>query len=149
MTDQELAFILYKEGASQKEIAGVFRKTEVTIGRWKKDGDWDRRKTQSEIAKHSAQEDAQEILNYQLRALKKKKEEYEQGGGTQLIAKGDIDGIRDLFNCTKDRQVEWTLYVKVVRSINRYFKELHPALAAEAAQPLDDFLLYIRKSLQQ
>ena len=149
MVDQELAFILYKEGASQKEIAGVFHRTEVTVGRWKKEGNWDRRKTEAEIAKHTSQEDAHEILNYQLRALKKKKEEYEREGGTQLISKGDIDGIRDLFNCTKDRQIEWTLYVKVVRSINRYLKEQHPALAAETAQPLDDFLLYIRKSLQQ
>jgi len=149
MTDRELAFILYREGANQKEIAGVFHKTEVTIVRWKKEGNWDRRKTEAEIAKHTSQEDAQEILSYQLRALKKKKEEYERDGGTQLIAKGDIDGIRDLFNCTRDRQIEWTLYVKVVRTLIKYLKDLHPALAAEVAQPFDDFLLSVRKSLQQ
>ena len=145
MTDQDLAFILYKDDVPQKDIAKAFGKSEQTILRWKKEGDWERKRTEQELAKHSAQEDAQELLNYQLRALKKIKQQYEKEGGTQLIAKGDIDGIRDLFNCVKGKQIEWTILVKTVRRINRFLKDTYPALAVQVAQPFDEFLLSEKK----
>lgn len=150
MTDKEVAYALFKDGTPQNEIARYFDKTEQTITRWKKEGDWERRATEEELSARTAQEDAGELLRYQLRALKRIKELYEaaeqNGEKPKLLSKGDLDGIRDLFNVTKQKEIEWTMYVRVVREINKYLTEQHITLAQQTAGPLDDFLNYKRKS---
>lgn len=54
------------------------------------------------------QDDARELLRYQLRTLKRIKEtneaECDKDGKPRLIGKGDIDGIRDLFNTNEDKR---------------------------------------------
>ena len=148
MDDQELAYILFRDGVTQKQIASVFKKSEQTIAKWKKDGNWEARKTQSATAMCTAQEDVQEILTYQLSTLKKIKDSLLDNPQPTLISKGAIDGIRDLFNCAKEKQIEWTQYVRVVREINRYLSEEDLSLAQQVAEPLDNFLNYKRKQLQ-
>ncbi len=148
MTDQELGYILYKGGVPQKDISKILQKSEVTIVRWKKIGEWDTRHAKEELAKTTAFDNAMELLNYQLAALKKTKEKYESEGGTKLISKGDLDGIRDLFNVVKDKQLEWTTVVKIIRELNKYLVDTNAQLAADAAQALDDFLIYKRKQLR-
>jgi len=148
MEDQELAYILFRDGVSQKQIASVFKRSEVTIVRWKKEGDWERRKIESTTAMRTAQEDVQEILNYQLATLKKIKDGFATLEKPTLIGKSAIDSIRDLYNCAKEKQIEWTQYVRVVREINRYLAEVDMSVAQKVVQHLDDFLNYKRKQMQ-
>lgn len=150
MTDKEVAYTLFKDGTPQNEIARYFDKTEQTITRWKKEGDWERRATEEELSARTAQEDAGELLRYQLRALKRIKELYEaaeqNGEKPKLLSKGDLDGIRDLFNVTKQKEIEWTMYVRMIRELNKYLRDEHLALAQQLTGPLDEFLNYKRKS---
>lgn len=150
MNDKEVAYILFKDGTPQNEIARYFGKTEQTITKWKKEGNWEQRATEEELSARTAQEDASDLLRYQLRALKRIKEQYEKdeknGEVPKLLSKGDLDGIRDLFNITKQKEVEWTTYVRIVREINKYLREEHLALAKQMTEPLDEFLNYKRKS---
>lgn len=149
MTDKEVAYTLFKDGTPQNEIARYFDKTEQTITRWKKEGDWERRATEEELSARTAQEDAGELLRYQLRTLKRIKEVYEMaeqnGENPKLLSKGDLDGIRDLFNVTRQKEIEWATYVRVIREINRFLKDENLSIAQQVADLLDDFLNLKRK----
>lgn len=149
-TDQESAYILFKEGVPQNEIARIFRKTEQTITRWKKNEKWDKRLLDDQMNERTAQEDAGELLRYQLQTLKKIKNKYvkteEEGGEPQLLSKGHIDGVRDLFNVTKQKEIEWMGYVKTGREFMKFVKENDLPLAQALAPIMDDFLNYKRKS---
>lgn len=151
MTDQEHAYILYREGLSQKEIARMMGKSEQTITRWKNAGEWDKKATDEMMSEQTIQEDASELLRYQLRTLKLIKEQNEQqtaaDGQPRLLAKGLIDGVRDLYNVTKSREIEWTTYVRVIRELHKYLKEADLAIAQAAGNLLDDFLNSKRKNL--
>ena len=148
MDDKECAYILFKEGVPQKMIASVVKRTEATIVRWKKEGNWDRRRVESVTAKRTAQEDAQELLNYQLDTLKRMKEDFANAESPTLIPKGAIDGIRDLYNITKENQLDFRMYVRFIRELTKYISDNNMGLAQESMQIFDDFLNSKRNQLQ-
>lgn len=140
MTDKEAAYILYKEGVKQEEIAETLKRSSVTISRWKKADNWDERATKDLMVEQTISEDIQQILLYQLQALKKKKEKFEAEGGEKLFGKGDLDGVRDLYNMVKSKETDFTQLVRIIRQINDYLKTNAPDIARQAAPYLNDFL---------
>lgn len=152
ITDKEAAFILFKDEVPQNEIARILGKTEKTISKWKKDEGWEDRLVESTIEKQTTADDMRELLNYQLHVLKVLKnsrmEDFEKGGELKLLSKGDIDSVRDLFNCLKTKEVEWNVYVKVTRELSNYLRGVDLSLAQRLSEPADDFLNLKRKSLQ-
>lgn len=150
MGDKETAYILFRDGVPQNEIARIYNKTEQTIVKWKKDGDWENRATREQMATASVQEDAGELLRYQLQTLKTIKERYKQaekdGEAPRLISKGDLDGIRDLFNITKVKELEFTQYVRMVRELLKFMKDENLALAQACGDLFDEFLNTKRKT---
>ena len=152
MNDKEAAYILFKEGVSQQEIARILQRSEQTITRWKKDGAWDQKATEDLMAMQTIHEDTRDLVRYQLATLRKMKEQYikeeKEGGEPRLISKGDIDGARDLFNMVKVKEADWTTLVRTVRLINKFLKDNYPALARDAAPALNDFLNEQRGGVQ-
>ncbi|MDD4516476.1 DUF1804 family protein [Massilibacteroides sp.] len=151
MTDQEHAYILYREGIPQKEIARMMGKSEQTVTRWKNAGEWDKKATDEMMSEQTIQEDASELLRYQLRTLKQIKEQNEQqtaaDGQPRLLAKGLIDGVRDLYNVTKSREIEWTTYVRVIRELTGFLRKENMQVAQLVVDLMDDFLNSKRKNL--
>ena len=144
--------MLFKEEVPQNEIARILGKTEKTVSRWKKDERWEDKLVKSTIERQTTGEDIREILNYQLHVLKVMKdsrlEDHARGEDLKLLSKGDIDSVRDLFNCLKAKEVEWNVYVKVTRELLNYLRGVNLSLSQELANPADDFLNLKRKSLQ-
>lgn len=144
MTDKEAAYILFKEGVSGQDIARILNRSEQTISKWKKDNVWDQKAMEDLMAERTIQEDTRDLVLYQLSTLRKIKEKYireeSEGGEPRLISKGDVDGIRDLFNMIKSKETDWTTLVRIVRLINKFLKENYPVLARDAAPALNDFL---------
>ena len=97
MNDKEAAYILFKEGVAQQDIARILGRSEQTITRWKKDGAWDQKATEDLMAMQTIHEDTRDLVRYQLATLRKLKEQYitaeKEGGEPRLISKGDIDGL--------------------------------------------------------
>ena len=81
-----------------------------------------------------------DLVRYQLKQLKSLKEKYLEEGGIRLIAKGDIDGIRDLYNMVKGKETDFTTLVRIVRQINDFMKNNNPDLARQVAPVLNAFL---------
>lgn len=144
MDDRYIAYILFKEGVSGQEIARIMKRSEQTISRWKRDGDWEQKATEDLMAMQTIHEDIRDLVRYQLVQLRKLKDQYikaeTDGGDPKLISKGDIDGVRDLYNMIKEKETDWTTLVRTVRKINKYLKDNHPELAREVAPALNDFL---------
>lgn len=144
MDDRYIAYILFKEGVSGQEIARIMKRSEQTISRWKRDGDWEQKATEDLMAIQTIHEDIRDLVRYQLVQLRKLKDQYikaeTDGGDPKLISKGDIDGVRDLYNMIKEKETDWTTLVRTVRKINKYLKDNHPELAREVAPALNDFL---------
>lgn len=144
MDDRYIAYILFKEGVSGQEIARIMKRSEQTISRWKRDGDWEQKATEDLMAMQTIHEDIRDLVRYQLVQLRKLKDQYikaeTDGGDPKLISKGDIDGVRDLYNMIKEKETDWTTLVRTVRKINKYLKDNHPELAREMAPALNDFL---------
>mgnify|MGYP001513066062 FL=1 len=144
MDDRYIAYILFKEGVSGQEIARIMKRSEQTISRWKRDGDWEQKATEDLMAMQTIHEDIRDLVRYQLVQLRKLKDQYikaeTDGGDPKLISKGDIDGVRDLYNMIKEKETDWTTLVRTVRKINKYLKDNHPEQAREMAPALNDFL---------
>ena len=144
MSDKEAAYILFKEGVPGQEIARILNRSEQTVSRWKRDGGWDKKATEDLMAMQTIHEDIRDLVRYQLVQLRKLKEQYvkaeSDGGEPRLISKGDIDGVRDLYNMIKSKETDWTTTVRLVRLVNKFLKDNYPALARDVAPALNDFL---------
>lgn len=144
MNDKEAAYILFKEGVSGQDIARILDRSEQSVSRWKREGAWDKKATDDLMAMQTIHEDIRGLVRYQLVQLNKLKEKYSEaeagGGEPRLIAKGDIDGVRDLYNMIREKESDWTMTVRFVRMVNKYIKDNHPALAKEVAPVLNEFL---------
>lgn len=144
MNDKEAAYILFKEGVSGQEIARILNRSEQTVSRWKKEGAWEKKATEDMMVMQTIHEDIRDLVRYQLEQLRKLKGKYlkeeSADGEPRLIGKGDIDGVRDLYNMIKSKETDWTTTVRIVRLVNKYLKDNSPALARDVAPILNDFL---------
>lgn len=144
MNEKNAAFILFKEGVSQQDIAVILQRSEQTITRWKKEGNWEQKAAEDLLNMETIHEDTRELVQYQLHTLKRLKDTYleaeQNGSDPKLIGKGDIDGLRDLYNIIKHKETDWTTIVRIVRLINKYMKDNYPELARQVAPVLNEFL---------
>lgn len=140
MDDKTAAYILYKEGVAQGDIAKLLDRSEVTISRWKKRERWDERSADEMMAMQTIHDSITDLVRYQLQTLNRIKEEYVDSNQPRLISKGDIDGVRDLYNMIKSQETDWTTQVRIVRHINNYLKSNAPDLAPKVAPLLNQFL---------
>ena len=140
MDDKNAAYILYKEGLSQGDIARLLGRSEVTISRWKKKDKWDERATDELMTMETIHDSITDLVKYQLNTLQRIRDKYKEEGEPRLICKGDIDGVRDLYNMIKAKETDWTTLVRIVRLINDYLKNNAPDVARSVAPLLNQFL---------
>lgn len=144
MNEREAAYLLYREGVPGQEIAKILNRSEQTVSRWKRDGSWEKQATEDLMAMQTIHENIRDLVHYQLIQLRKLKSKYEHeeadDGTPRLIGKGDIDGVRDLYNMIKSKETDWMGLVRNVRMINQYVKDRDPELARQVAPILNDFL---------
>lgn len=107
--------------------------------------------TEDLMAMQTIHEDIRDLVRYQLFQLRKLKDKYTEAetesGEPKLISKGDIDGVRDLYNMIKAKETDWTTLVRIIRKINKFLKDNYPLLARDVAPALNDFLNEERGSM--
>jgi len=147
MDDRSAAKILFMGGANNKHIAKLLGRTEKTIASWRKQDGWDNQRATSMLRDQTAKETVTELIAYQLDALKKIKDSYIQDGGTQLIARGDIDALQKLFTTVRDKEMEWSHIIKIMREFAEWLKIEDLTAAQEVVVHVDKYLNYKRKSM--
>ena len=147
MDDRFAAKILFDGGASNKDIAKLLGRTAKTIGVWREKDEWDRQRATTMLREQTSKETITEIIAYQLSALKKLKEGYEQEGGTKLIDKGDIDALQKLFTTIREKELEWGTIVKIMRGFLEWLKTEDLTAAQEIVGNVDMYLNHMRKNM--
>lgn len=144
MESKEAAHILFNEGVSQKEIASIIDVSEKTISLWAKQGNWDKKRSENNLQKQTSEEGVWELINYQLKVLKRIKEIHEseldncedlKDIKAKLIDRGDIDALQKLFTTIKGKEMEWSQRVKVIREFTEYL-EVEDGKIAQSVIPL-------------
>ena len=123
-TKTEAARVLYMEGYKQVDIARVFRVSENTVSKWQKKGRWADIKLKQDIMQESSVITVTELVNYQLRALKQRKDKYErdleEGEVLPLLERGDISALQLLMSTIKNDKKKFADYVHVMKEFATY-----------------------------
>ncbi len=150
---QEAGFVMYKAGFSQKDIASILKVSEQTVVRWKKEGDWDRRKlTQSSMLLKS-EEDLITAISHQTRiiALIAKRQQYELDQKDVnkltvaelkqfLLDPKDLDGYSKLAAKLDKKAPGWEELIKVMRRFMGWLTDYDINLAQTIAEAVDTFI---------
>lgn len=149
MESKEAARILFNDGSTQKDIASMLNISEKTISDWAKKGNWDKKRSESNLKKQTSEEGVWELINYQLKVLKliKEKHEVELENCTdlkeikaKLIDRGDIDALQKLFTTIKGKEMEWSQRVKVIREFTEYLEGEDTKLAQSVVPLANQYL---------
>lgn len=144
---------LFNAGWDQKKIAGILELSEKTIGEWKKKHRWEEKRAKKNMAQDVAEDHVWALINYQLQALQAKKDRFEEqlknGDIEELppLDKGDVDALQKLWTTVKNKQLDWSNLVHIVKDLVGYISERDLKLAQDLLNHVDDYLNHKRKSL--
>lgn len=146
--DKKAARILFLNGVSQKDISGMLRISEQTISRWKREDNWEEESSRNQLFEYTSAEMVQELIEYQLKVLKQRKEQWEEAGELKLITKGDIDALSKLYSTIKKRETRWGEYINILREFMSWLETQNLQLAKKVVDHIDTFLDAKRKTMQ-
>lgn len=149
MEKHQAAYSMYVDGWQQKDIAAIMKVTEATVVNWKKTHDWDKKRTNSVLARETSEEGLQDLIHYQLDVLRHQKDEQLKlpAAERKLIERGDIDALSKMFSSIKGKELEWGNYVVVCRELLNNIRGRDLESARLLMQYITDFLNSKRKSL--
>lgn len=147
MENKDAAYLLFLEGWDQKRIAAALRVTEKTITTWKKQYDWDRKRTEKAIARETSEEKLWKLISYQLTALEQRTEEWIKDSEYRLLDKGDIDALAKMYSAVKNKQHTWAQIVEIITELLDYLQARNFKLAKEVLELTDEFLMNKKNNL--
>lgn len=144
---------LFNAGWDQKKIASILELSEKTISEWKKKHRWEEKRAKKNMAQDVAEDHVWELINYQLAALKAKKERFEDQLNNKEIKdlppldKGDVDALQKLWTTVKNKQLDWSVIVNNIKDFVGFLSERDLKLAQDILNHTDDYLNFKRKNL--
>lgn len=144
---------LFNASWDQKDIARILKVSEKTISNWKQKHRWEEKRAKKNMAEEVSEDGIWELINYQVTALKMKKNKFEEQLNTEeiselpLLDKGDIDALQKLWTTVKGKQLEWSTIVKIIRDYVAAVSEKDNGLAEALLNHTDDYLNFKRKNL--
>jgi hypothetical protein len=141
MENRDAAYILFTESWDQKRIAQALGVTEKTVGNWKKAGECERKRTEQALARETSEAILWELIQYQLTALKRKKDEWIGNDEFRLLDKGDIDALAKMYSSVKAKQHTWAQIVDLATEITEFIEQKNFQLAKEIIPLVDEFLM--------
>lgn len=145
---------LFNAGWDQKRISAILDLTEQTISKWKIKHKWEEKRAKKNMAADVAEDRIWELINYQLAALKQRKDNYEKLAESNtdnkdlpMLDKGDIDALQKLWTTVKNKQLDWSVVVNNIKDFVSFISERDLDLAKNILTHSDDYLNYKRKNL--
>jgi uncharacterized protein YjcR len=145
---------LFNAGYDQKRIAAVLDISEQTISAWKNKHNWEEKRAKKNMAADVAEDTIWELINYQLKAMKQRKDMYEELASKNkeakelpLLDKGDVDALQKLWTTVKNKQLDWSVIVNNIKDFVAYISEKDLELAKKILTHSDDYLNFKRKNL--
>ncbi len=149
----------------QNDIAEIVEVQPKTVTNWVKEGKWKEKLTEQLLRKETNEEATQKLITFNLRVLDLIRQQAEEGIEellsskdtdkaskiTQLqallIERGDIDALQKLHTMIREKDIEWTQYVKILRLFMAELNEANPKLVKELTIYVNEFLSNKRKEL--
>jgi DNA-binding XRE family transcriptional regulator len=144
---------LYNADWPQKDIARILDVSEKTVVNWKQKNDWDKKRAKKNMAEEVSEDGIWELINYQITALKMKKNRFEEQLSKEEITdlpvldKGDVDALQKLWTTVKGKQLEWSTVVRIIRDFVAAISEKDNDLAKSILTHTDEYLNFKRKNL--
>lgn len=140
------AKLMYFEGYTRKQIAALLGISEQTVSKYKKEGKWaEEMKLNNEIELNNELH-VKQVLNYQIKTMKAKVEEWEKEGSLNFVEKGEIDALSKLYSIIKKKDVEWTTYIKIIKEFMQYLQQANLKVAKEVLEISNQFLNEVRSN---
>lgn len=149
MKAKDAARQLFMEGWQQCDIARVLKVTEKTVSTWSTDEGWKDKRIQYDLMEESSTQMVMELIEYQLRALKRRVKTWteEDPESTKLIERGDIDALQKLHTTIKREHMKWSHYVSVCKELLEWVSVMNVELAKALTDKIDNFLNEKRRLL--
>ncbi len=149
MKKEDAAYIMYKEGATQKEIAGMMKLSENTISNWAKKYNWKTKKVSQDLKYENSVQTIMGLIDYQVRVLDRRKNLWldDDPNSTKLIERGDIDALQKLFTTIRRDAKKFSDYVHVIKELVTFIQVDNLDLAKKLTELCTEFLNEKRKVL--
>lgn len=144
---------LFNAAWEQTKIASILELSEKTISDWKKKYRWEEKRAKKNMAQDVAEDHVWELINYQLQALKAKKDKFEEQltnkeiDALPALDKGDIDALQKLWTTVKNKQLDWSNLVHIIKDFVGFLSERDLKLSQDILNHTDDYLNFKRKNL--
>jgi uncharacterized protein YjcR len=147
MEKKDRAFLLFKNGEKQAEIANMLGISENTVSAWSSKGNWQQKIIADKISEATRTERTMKILNFQLQCIERQVDtQIEKENYTPLEGKY-ADGILKLYNTIKSEAVSYEVAIKVIRKFMEY-AAAKDVETAKAMLPLSrEFLAEMKEDL--
>jgi len=140
MTPKQAAYDLFEIGWTQKHIAAALKISETTISKWAKKYDWDGERAKNTAADEANEARLKKLINYNLRVLQLKTEEWEQAGELKLIERGDVDALSKLYSSIKGKEHTWAQQVELITEFIGFVEKKSLDLAKKLLPLGDEFV---------
>lgn len=144
---------LYNAGWEQKQIAGILDLSEQTISTWKTKHRWEEKRATKNMAREVAEDRVWKLINFQLKVLDLQVDDQEEALRNKLVDelkpldKGDVDALQKLWTTVKNKQLEWSVIVNIIKDFVGFISERDLELAKKILMHSDDYLNFKRKNL--
>ena len=137
---REAARILYLEGYTLTRISQILKISMTSLGKWKEQGQWAERRVRQNMLQENTVNDLFEIFEFQVRCLKKKKQEMEEAQDFTPFKPGEFDALQKLYSTIKSDHRQFSDYVAVMKELLSWIKDKNLILAQELTTLADEFL---------
>lgn len=137
---QKAAWDLFVAGYNQTEIARILGLSKNTVNKWSSVNDWKGKKARLAMLDDNIVLNLKDIAEYQVRALKAMKDQYEEDGTFQLIPNGHLDGIQKALSTIKEDFNNFKANVNVLKRFMNYLEVQDIDLAKKLIPHMDAYL---------
>lgn len=147
MEKKDKAFLLFKNGIKQNEIAEMMGISENTVSKWSVAGSWAKKIIAEKTSEQTRTERTMKILNFQLECIENEVDNKIQEGDYTPLEGKYADGILKLYNTIKSEAISYEVSIKVINKFMEYIAAQNLE-AAKIIVPLSrDFLADLKDDL--
>jgi hypothetical protein len=144
-TSRNAARTLYMTGAfTLLELAAMFGVSETSMGKWKQEGEWERKRIEFNLNSQTSAANIRNIVLHTSTVLAKRAEDLAAEG--KVIDKGELDGLYKMFISVRHDEISLDQFVKICTQILKYIEIQNLSLAKQVAPIVNELIAQKSKS---
>lgn len=138
-TSRTGARTLYMSGSfTLIELAAMFGVSETTMGKWKQEGEWERKRIEFTLNSQTSAANIKNIVLHTSTVLAQRAEELATEG--KVIDKGELDGLYKMFISVRHDELTLDQFVKTCTQVIKYIESKNLSLAKQVAPIINELI---------